>query len=139
MIAVSRLKLWTLAPIVVVTGGNRPGDRFTEATAGYNYLRGRGVPDEALLKEVAGTNTWEELAASARFLRERGITDVLLVSEPYHAFRLRAISGELGLEAAVSPSESRLSGSEELRALVRETGAVAIGRIIGYRRLVRLR
>src|SRR5699024_7859386 len=30
-----------LAPLIVVTGGRREGDRFTEATAGYNYLRSR--------------------------------------------------------------------------------------------------
>ena len=49
----------------------RKGDRFTEATAGYNYLRDQGVPDEALMKEVDGTSTWESLRASARFLAAR--------------------------------------------------------------------
>jgi uncharacterized SAM-binding protein YcdF (DUF218 family) len=132
--------LWErgLAPVIVTTGGRQAGDRYTEATAGYNYLRARGVPDEALLKEVGGTSTWEELAASARFLRQSDITDVLLVSDSYHALRLEAIAEELGLEAAVSPAESGLSGGEEARALVRETGAVAVGRLIGFRRLVRI-
>ncbi len=92
-----------LAPVIVTTGGRQPGDRFTEATAGYNYLRQRGVPDEALLKEVSGTSTWEELSASARFLRDRGITDVLLVSDRYHAYRLEAIAEELGLDASCLP------------------------------------
>jgi uncharacterized SAM-binding protein YcdF (DUF218 family) len=132
--------LWEqgLAPVIVTTGGRQAGDRYTEATAGYNYLRALGVPDEALLKEVEGTSTWEELAASARFLRQRDITDVLLVSDGYHALRLEAIAEDLGLDAAVSPSESGLSGSEKVRALVRETGAVAVGRLIGFRRLVRI-
>ena len=35
-----------LAPVVVVTGGNQPGDRFTEAAASANYLLEHGVPDE---------------------------------------------------------------------------------------------
>jgi uncharacterized SAM-binding protein YcdF (DUF218 family) len=132
--------LWEqgLAPVIVTTGGRQAGDRYTEATAGYNYLRARGVPDEALLKEVSGTSTWEELAGSARFLRRRDITDVLLVSDGYHALRLEAIAEELGLDAAVSPSESGLSGSEKVRALVRETSAVAVGRLVGFRRLVRI-
>lgn len=132
--------LWErgLAPVIVVTGGSRPGDRFTEAQAGYTYLRERGVPDEDLLMEVEGTNTWEELAASARFLRRRDITDVLLVSDGYHAYRLGAIAEELGLDAAVSPTRSTQSFGGRFEALVRETGAVAVGRLIGYRRLVRL-
>lgn len=32
----------SLAPRIVLTGGRQKGDRFTEATAGYNYLRARG-------------------------------------------------------------------------------------------------
>ena len=41
--------LWRegLAPIVVTTGSNLPGDRFTEGYAGYEYLRFAGIPDEA--------------------------------------------------------------------------------------------
>jgi uncharacterized SAM-binding protein YcdF (DUF218 family) len=129
-----------LAPTIVVTGGKQPADQFTEATAGYNYLRDRGVPDEAILKEVSGTNTWESLEAASGFLQARGITDVLLVSDGYHALRLEAIADELGLDADVSPTASaRLSRVGKVRALLRETAAVSVGRIIGFRRLVNLK
>ena len=127
-----------LADTIVLTGGRRAGDRFTEATTGYNYLRRHGVPDEALLKEVDGTSTWESLAASARFLIDRGQTKVVLVTDGYHAKRVGAIADELGLDASVSPSRNRLSAASELRQLLRETVAVSIGRIIGYDRLFRL-
>jgi uncharacterized SAM-binding protein YcdF (DUF218 family) len=127
-----------LADHIVVTGGRREGDVFTEATTGYNYLRARGVPDEALLKEVGGKNTYESLAASARFLRARDLTDILLVTDGYHAFRVRAIAKDLGLEAEVSPTDTRLSRASELRQLLRETAAVSVGRIIGWNRLFRL-
>lgn len=127
-----------LAPLIVLTGGRQEGDRFTEATAGHNYLREHGVPDEALLKEVDGTSTWESLAASARFLIERDLTTVVLVTDGYHAYRVEAIAEDSGLDATVSPSDSRLTGTSELRQLTRETAAVAIGRIIGYDRLFRL-
>jgi uncharacterized SAM-binding protein YcdF (DUF218 family) len=127
-----------LADTIVLTGGRRAGDRFTEATTGYNYLREHGVPDEALLKEVDGTSTWDSLAASARFLVQRGQTKVVLVTDGYHAKRVGAIADELGLDASVSPSRNRLSAASELRHLLRETVAVSIGRVIGYDRLFRL-
>ena len=123
---------------VVLTGGRQEGDRFTEATTGYNYLRAAGVPDEALLKEVDGTSTWESLAASARFLVQRHLTRVLLVTDGYHAKRVEAIADDLGLDAAVSPSRNRLSFFGELKQLGRETVAVSLGRVIGYDRLLRL-
>lgn len=43
-----------VAPLVVVTGGRQPGDRYTEATTGYNYLRDHGLSDEVIRKEVQG-------------------------------------------------------------------------------------
>lgn len=127
-----------LARTIVVTGGRQAGDRFTEATTGYNYLRARGVPDEALLKEIGGTNTYESLAEAARFLRERDLTVVVLVTDGYHAFRVGAIAGDLGLDAAVSPTDTRLGQAAELRQIFRETAAVSVGRIIGWNRLLRL-
>ena len=127
-----------LAPLVVLTGGKQEADAFTEATTGYNYLRARGVPDEALLKEVNGTTTWDSLRATRRFLAERGVDDVVLVTDDYHAYRVEAIAEEVGFDASVSPSDSLLSGTKELGRLVRETAAVSIGRIIGYDRLYRI-
>jgi uncharacterized SAM-binding protein YcdF (DUF218 family) len=127
-----------LTSMVVLTGGRQEGDRFTEATAGYNYLRDRGIPDEHLLKEVGGTSTYDSLAASARFLRERGLTSVVLVTSDYHALRVEAIAEEVGLDATVSPTAPRLTGLDEVRQLGRETLAVAVGRVIGYDRLFRI-
>ena len=128
----------SMASKIVITGGRQKGDRFTEATAGYNYLRAHGVPDEDLLKEVDGSSTWESLAASARFLVTQELTTVVLVTDGYHAYRVEAIAEDLGLDASVSPSETRLSWRGELRQLGRESVAVALGRVIGYDRLFRL-
>ena len=124
-----------LAPVIVVTGGNQPGDKFTEATASANYLIRRGVPDDDVLREVSGTSSWQSLAAAASFLTERQIDDVLLVSDPFHSLRIRAMAAELGLEARTSPTRtSPIKGGSEARHMVRETVAVAVGRITGFRR-----
>ena len=124
-----------LAPVVVVTGGNQPGDRFTEAAASANYLLERGIPDEDVLREVSGTSSWQSLAAVTVFLEEREIKEVLLVSDPFHSLRIGAMADELGLDAHISPTRtSPISGATEVRYMARETVAVALGRIIGFRR-----
>jgi len=130
------LELWRegIAPLIVVTGGKQPGDRFTEASASANYLLARGVPDAAILREVDGGSSWESLAATARILRNRDLSSAVLVSDPYHALRLRGIADEVGLDAVVSPTD----GSSPASKLARETAAVALGRIVGYHRLGRL-
>jgi uncharacterized SAM-binding protein YcdF (DUF218 family) len=124
-----------LAPVVVVTGGNQPGDRFTEATASADYLLDRGIPEEDVLREVSGTSSWQSLAAVSEFLHERDIDEVLLVSDPFHSLRVSAMADELGLEAHASPTRtSPISGLTEVQYMARETVAVAFGRIIGFRR-----
>jgi uncharacterized SAM-binding protein YcdF (DUF218 family) len=128
-----------LAPRIVVTGGKQTGDRFTEATASANYLLDHGVPDSAILREVQGTNTWESLSATARILRRDHLKRVLLVSDPYHLLRVREMSRELGLSAFVSPTRSSpVGGWTAARHMVMEAGGVSVGRVIGFRRLVRL-
>jgi uncharacterized SAM-binding protein YcdF (DUF218 family) len=127
-----------LAPTIVLTGGRQAGDAFTEATTGYNYLREHGVPDEALLKEVDGTSSWESLSASARFLIAKDKTKVVLVTDGYHAMRVGAIADDLGLDASVSPIDNHESRASELRHLAKETLAVGLGRVIGYDRLFRI-
>ena len=44
----------SVAKTVVVTGGKQPGDKVTQGFAGYDYLRGKGLPDKALKVEVEG-------------------------------------------------------------------------------------
>lgn len=120
-----------LAPLIVVTGGGQEGDITTEAKTGYDYLRDRGVPDEAILLEVDGSSTYESLRAAKRFLEPRDVDDVILVSDPSHSHRSRDIAEEVGLVAVVSPTGASTTWSQ----LVRETGAVAVGQLISYRRL----
>jgi uncharacterized SAM-binding protein YcdF (DUF218 family) len=120
-----------VASLVVTTGSNQSGDRFTEGYAGYEYLLLAGVPDESLMVITTGSSTWEQLAATSRQLRGRDLDSVVLVSDPYHSLRLEQIAGEVGLDAAVSPTDTGSS----IRQLLRETAAVSLGRILGYRRL----
>jgi uncharacterized SAM-binding protein YcdF (DUF218 family) len=121
-----------LAPSIVVTGGKRDGDRCTEAETSAGYLEEQGVDPGALMLEAEGTSSWESLVAAAEMLHELDATEVVLVTDGYHALRVRAIAEELGLDASVSPS----GGGGSIGDFIEETGAVAVGRIIGFGRLV---
>jgi len=129
-----------IAPIVVVTGGKQPGDRFTEASASATYLHDHQVPEAAILRETQGRTSWQSLAAAARFLKERHLDRVVLVSDPYHSARIEDVAHEVGLKASTSPTRtSPIKGAGEWRRLVTETIRVAAGRIFGYDRLDRHR
>jgi uncharacterized SAM-binding protein YcdF (DUF218 family) len=132
------VELWPqgIAPLVVVTGGNQPGDRFTEAEASARYLVERGVPEEAVVLENEGGNSYESLEGVADLLAERGLSDVLIVTDPYHSLRSRLIAEDLGLTAYVSPTPSSVvTGGESLVRHFQEAAGVSVGRLVGFDRL----
>jgi uncharacterized SAM-binding protein YcdF (DUF218 family) len=153
------IELWLqgYAPIVIVTGGKRPGDRFTEAEASANYLIARGVPESAIVLEDQGSTSFESLDHVAALLDQRSGGDagsdagddaseeagagtvrsrwrVLLVTDPFHSLRSRLIAQEVGLTAYVSPTDtSVVTGSRSAQRHIWEAGGVAVGRITGFR------
>ncbi len=132
--------LWRdgVAPQIVVTGGSLPGDRFTEATAGADYLHGLGVPDDVIRRETTSRNSFESLAATALFLQKEGVRRVTLVSDPFHSLRIRSIARQQGFDAVTSPTRtSPITGLEELGRFAAEALRVAFGRIFGFSALAR--
>jgi uncharacterized SAM-binding protein YcdF (DUF218 family) len=115
-----------VAPTVVTVGGNRAGDRFTEGAAGASYLRDNGVPSADVVEVGSGKDTLTSLEAVARLARQHSWHDVVLVTDPWHSFRARAMAGEVGLHAETSPTRSgpAVHGrAGEARYIARETVA----------------
>lgn len=127
-----------LAPVIVVTGGKRPGDRFTEASASRRYLRSKGVPNSAILAEDAGTSTWESLDGVAELLDARleQRPSVLIVTDPFHSLRSRLIAQDHGLRAYTSATDTSPWGSgTQFRKSLKEAAGISLGRIIGFSRI----
>jgi uncharacterized SAM-binding protein YcdF (DUF218 family) len=95
-----------LAPLIVVTGGVGRGDTTSEAAVGRHYLVSHGVPDSAVAVQGEARTTSASMSAVAAWLRRQGRRRVLLVSDPFHMFRLRLEARRTALEAYTSPTES---------------------------------
>lgn len=133
------VELWNagLAPLVVVTGGKQPGDRFTEASASATYLVDHGVAATAIAEEDSGHSSWESLRSVADILHARGARSVLLVSDPFHSLRIRLMAQELGFTAYVSPTRtSPVQGAAAFGKEIKEAAGISVGRIIGFDRLL---
>jgi uncharacterized SAM-binding protein YcdF (DUF218 family) len=64
---------------------------------------------------------------------------VLLVSDAYHSLRIRLVAEERGLTAYVSPTRtSPVRGWSVVRLELKEAAGVALGRLIGFDRLLQL-
>jgi uncharacterized SAM-binding protein YcdF (DUF218 family) len=134
------LALWVdgRAPRIITTGGNQPGDRFTEAEASANFLIDGAVPPEVIIQENVGSTTRESLMGVRDIVNDRGINSILIVTDPYHSLRARLIAQDLGLVAYVSPTRtSPLQGASAVSRHVREAVGVALSHFIGFANLER--
>jgi uncharacterized SAM-binding protein YcdF (DUF218 family) len=95
-----------LAPRVVVTGGVGRGDTTSEAIVARNYLLARRVPADAVIPQPQGRSTQASMTAVADWLESAHLKRVILVSDPFHMFRLRLEARRTALEAYTSPTES---------------------------------
>ena len=130
------------SPLVITTGGNQPGDRFTEAeTSANSLIKGVGIEYQAveILQENSGSTTRESLIGVRDIMQSRGLHSVLIVTDPYHSLRSRLIAQDLGLVAYVSPTRtSPLQGASAVSRHVREALGVAVAHLIGFSNLERL-
>ncbi len=95
-----------LAPRIVVTGGVGRGDTTSEATVARHYLIARQVPAGAVIEQPQGRSTQASMTAVADWLAGARLNRVILVSDPFHMFRLRLEARRTALEAYTSPTES---------------------------------
>jgi len=118
-----------LAPLVLVTGGVGRGDTLSEATVARRYLIYHCVPAGAVVAQSEGRTTRASMTAVNAWLRGRGLRRVILVSDPFHMFRLRIEARRTALEAYTSPTEtSPISENPvlELRYLLAEAYKVPV-------------
>jgi uncharacterized SAM-binding protein YcdF (DUF218 family) len=110
---------------VMVLGGNRPGDRTTEAAAGRDYLVSQGVPADAALAEPVGNTTLESLRAAATYMSNHGLRTAFLVSDPWHNLRIERMASDLGIDGHASATWTSAAKTEQTRleGYVRETFA----------------
>jgi uncharacterized SAM-binding protein YcdF (DUF218 family) len=95
-----------VAPVVITSGGNRPGDETTEAEAGRQWLIREGIPSEDVVAVAAGDDTRGSLWATAELMRDRGWTSAVVVTDPWHSLRSQEMLQHQGIDAVSSPTRS---------------------------------
>jgi uncharacterized SAM-binding protein YcdF (DUF218 family) len=122
------------APLLVVTGGRREGDRTTEAATARDYAIGQGVSAGAIRMEDRGRSTLESLRAVATLLEQEALGSAVFVSDRSHMLRVMRMARDLGIEAYGSPtSNSPMDATMERRvdATLHELGALAWYALVG--------
>ncbi len=113
---------------LMVTGGNKPGDRTTEAAVARQYAIDLGVPADRILMENHGRNTIESLDAVRATLAAQSIHDAVFVSDRSHMLRVLRIATDLGITAWGSPTTDSPGDTDPANAVestLHELGGLA--------------
>jgi uncharacterized SAM-binding protein YcdF (DUF218 family) len=123
------------ANLIMVTGGKEPGDVFTEAQAGARYLESKGVPARDIL-QAGGNDSYQNISDAVPQLKARGISTVLVTTDPFHEDRSMAIVSSFDLTPSPTPTQdSPIRGWSTVPYFLKEAAGVGLGRVIGYNHL----
>jgi uncharacterized SAM-binding protein YcdF (DUF218 family) len=111
-----------MARFIIVTGGFGDDPQYSEGGVGRDYLKGRGVPEDALIAETQSANTKQEAERVATIMRANGMRTCIAVSDAYHIFRIKAALERYGMEAygAPRPEMHPLTRSQRVVLVMRE-------------------
>ncbi|HEX2207223.1 MAG TPA: YdcF family protein [Longimicrobium sp.] len=113
-----------IAPVIIMTGGQAPGDTVSEAVVSRRYAVRQGVPAAAILTERGGMTTLESMRTVSRLMSARNMNTAVLVSDPFHMLRLKLLARRVGIEGYTSPTRTSpisRNREEERRHLIRES------------------
>jgi uncharacterized SAM-binding protein YcdF (DUF218 family) len=98
-----------MRPVIVVSGGQGPGETTTEAAAMRAHLIDHGLPEDQVLVEDQATTTKENLRLSADLLARHGHAGpAIAVTNNYHVFRTAVIARQLKLTFGVMGAPTAL-------------------------------
>jgi uncharacterized SAM-binding protein YcdF (DUF218 family) len=115
------------APYIIATGGNLPGDVYTEAETGRNYAVAHGVPESAIILENTGGSTAESIRNVRAIMDEHGLRTALFVSDRNHMLRVLRLADDAGIVAWGSPTTTSPADNDStmrFNAFMHELGAL---------------
>ncbi|CAL9409344.1 hypothetical protein SUDANB121_01636 [Nocardiopsis dassonvillei] len=116
-----------VAPMIVTVGGKQPGDNYTEAAAGRNWLIEVGIPSDRIIAVEEGSDTLQSIRAVSLVFTDNDWDQATLVSDPWHSLRSKVMASDHGIDSGTSPSRSGPAVIErrtQLWYITRETASL---------------
>lgn len=82
--------------LVIVSGGQGPGEQVTEAYAMAEYLKAKGLEEERILQENQSTSTFENIEFSKKLIDSTD-AHIVLVTNHFHVYRGVGVAKKQGL------------------------------------------
>jgi vancomycin permeability regulator SanA len=123
------------APTIITVGAGAPGDRTTEAASGKFWLRSNGISSRKITAIEVGRDTLSSTKAYAEVMKKRYVSDVIIVTDPFHCARSIKMANDEGVLATCSPVQTgpNTLDNSSYRYLIREAAAYLAYITVGKR------
>jgi vancomycin permeability regulator SanA len=123
------------APTIITVGAGAPGDRTTEAASGNFWLRTNGIPSRKITAVEVGRDTLSSTKAYVEVMKKRYVSDVIIVTDPFHCARSIKMANDQGVLATCSPVQTgpNTLDNSGYRYLLREAAAYLAYITVGKR------
>jgi len=82
----------------IIVSGGKGNDGYDEAFAMRKYLVSKKVPDNFIIEDPKGINSYLTAVNSKQIMREKGFESVIIVSQYYHLSRCKLAFGNAGID-----------------------------------------
>jgi vancomycin permeability regulator SanA len=123
------------APTIITVGAGAPGDRTTEAASGKFWLRTNGISSRKITAVEVGRDTLSSTKAYTEVMKKRYVSDVIIVTDPFHCARSIKMANDQGVLATCSPVQTgpNTLDNSGYRYLLREAAAYLAYITVGKR------
>lgn len=123
------------APTIITVGAGAPGDRTTEAASGKYWLRTNGISSRKISAVEEGRDTLSSTKAYTAIMKKRYVSDVIIVTDPFHCARSIKMANDQGVLATCSPVQTgpNTIDNSGYRYLIREAAAYLAYITVGKR------
>lgn len=124
-----------LAPKIITVGAGAPGDRTTEAASGKAWLRDHGISASKISAIEEGRDTLVSTKAYAALMKKEMVSDVIIVTDPFHCQRAMTMANDQGIVSTCSPVQTgpNTVSQSGYKYLIREAVAYLVYITIGRR------
>ncbi|MDO4434052.1 MAG: YdcF family protein [Alysiella sp.] len=89
---------------IIFTGGTPKAGYTTEAEVARRYAIKQGVSADDIYWETTSKDTYQNLVNARQIMRKHHLQHAILVSDPFHMARARAMAHDLGINTQLSPT-----------------------------------
>lgn len=135
LIEAKRIYTLGLSPLIITVGAGAPGDRTTEAASGKVWLRSNGIASKNIIAIPEGRDTLGSTKAYVSIMKKRMVSDVIIVTDPFHCQRAMVMANDQGVVSTCSPVQTgpNVISQSGYKYLLREAGAYLVYVTVGRR------